>query len=88
MLVACCAAAAADLPCRPLLTLTWPPPTLTPPAHQAVCELLSTAGAKLEGSPKGKARLDAAFRQLERLSNASKVGTGGRADASLWVQAW
>ncbi|PRW56412.1 eukaryotic initiation factor [Chlorella sorokiniana] len=40
---------------------------------EAVCEVLSTAGAKLEGSPKGKARLDAAFRQLERLSNASKV---------------
>lgn len=56
-------------------------PLLHRPSSQAVCELLSTAGAKLESSPKGKARLDVAFRQLERLSNASKVGRRGGAGA-------
>jgi hypothetical protein len=40
---------------------------------QAVCELLSTAGAELERTAKGKARLDAAFRQLERLAGNSRV---------------
>ena len=66
----------ADQACLP----RCPPP---PPVRQAVCELLSTAGAKLEGSPKGKARLDAAFRQLDRLSNASKVCRAGGCRAGL-----
>ena len=41
--------------------------------HQAVCELLSTAGGELEKGVKSKARLDAAFKHLERMSNAAKA---------------
>ncbi|KAI3428363.1 hypothetical protein D9Q98_006743 [Chlorella vulgaris] len=40
---------------------------------EAVCELLAIAGAELEKGAKGKARLDAAFRQVERMSNATKA---------------
>ncbi|KAL4445443.1 hypothetical protein ABPG77_011268, partial [Micractinium sp. CCAP 211/92] len=39
---------------------------------EAVCELLSIAGAELEKSAKGKPRLEAAFRQLDRMSNAMR----------------
>jgi hypothetical protein len=39
-----------------------------------VCEVLSTAGAQLERHEgRSKARLEAAFRQLERMSNATKA---------------
>ena len=38
-----------------------------------MCELLSIAGANLERSAKGKPRLDAAFRQLERMSGATRA---------------
>lgn len=38
-----------------------------------MCEVLATAGAKLEQSEKSKARLNAAFRQLERMSGNTKV---------------
>lgn len=58
---ACC------LPTRPSNHL----PPLLP--VQAVCELLAIAGAELEKGAKGKARLDAAFRQVERMSNATKA---------------
>lgn len=37
-----------------------------------MCELLSIAGAELEKSAKGKPRLEAAFRQLDRMSNATR----------------
>lgn len=38
-----------------------------------MCELLSIAGAHLERSAKGKPRLEAAFRQLARMSGATKA---------------
>ena len=48
--------------------------TFLPPPPQAVCEVLSTAGAQLERHEgRSKARLEAAFRQLERMSNATKA---------------
>lgn len=60
------------LPPVVLLHTVCPLPASTP-LPQAVCELLSIAGAELEKSAKGKARLEAAFRQLERLAGASRV---------------
>jgi hypothetical protein len=39
-------------------------------ALEAACELLAVAGAALEGSPRSRARLDAAFVQLQRLAGA------------------